>query len=97
VKISDRVMHVTPGSYVFQPRGMPHTFWNAGPGPARLLVIISPAGFETYLREMALLYPPSGAPDPEEVAKLANKYGLTFHMDWVEELATTYHLKLRGR
>ncbi len=97
VKIGDRVMHVTPGAYVFQPRGIPHTFWNAGPAPARLLMVISPAGFETYLREMALVYPQSGPPDPAEVAKLASKYGLTFHMEWVEELATTYHLKMRGQ
>ena len=30
-----------------------HTFWNAGPGPARLLEVISPAGFEAYFTELA--------------------------------------------
>ena len=97
VKIGDLVMLATPGSYVFKPRGIPHTFWNAGPGPARLLEIITPAGFEAYFREMALLFPSGGLPDFGEVAKLASRYDLTFQMDWVEELATTYHLKLLGR
>ncbi|HEY7348696.1 MAG TPA: cupin domain-containing protein [Ktedonobacterales bacterium] len=97
VKIGDLVLQATPGSYVFKPRGIPHTFWNAGPGPARLLEIIFPAGFEAFFREMALLFPPGGLPDFEEVAKLASGYDLTFNPDWIEELAAKYHLKLLGR
>jgi hypothetical protein len=38
-----------------------HTFWNAGPGPARLLEMIAPAGFETYFVELA----EAGDPGPE--------------------------------
>ncbi|HLX59480.1 MAG TPA: cupin domain-containing protein [Ktedonobacteraceae bacterium] len=96
VKIGDLVVQATAGSYVFKPRGIPHTFWNAGPGPARLLEIICPAGFETYFREMARLLQPSGPPDPEQVAALAEKYGLTYHPEWIEELATAFHVKLLG-
>lgn len=97
VKVGDLVVQATPGSYVFKPRGIPHTFWNAGPGPARLLEIISPAGFESYFREMARVLSPSGPPDPEQIAVIASKYGVTYHMDWIEELAATYHVKARGR
>ena len=33
---------------IFKPRNQWHTFWNAGDKPARLLEIISPAGFEQF-------------------------------------------------
>src|SRR5262249_31951168 len=35
-----------------KPRNQWHTFWNAGDKPARILEIISPAGFENYFREL---------------------------------------------
>ena len=36
---------------MLKPRDQWHTFWNAGYAPARILEIISPAGFENYFRE----------------------------------------------
>lgn len=41
-----------PGTVVVKPRGILHTFWNGGDQPARLLEIISPAGFEAYFDEL---------------------------------------------
>src|ERR1700736_4409999 len=40
------------GDLIFKPRGQWHTFWNAGDEPARLLEIISPAGFEKFFVEL---------------------------------------------
>jgi mannose-6-phosphate isomerase-like protein (cupin superfamily) len=79
-----------PGSYLLKPRGLMHTFWNPGPGPARLLEIISPAGFETYFAELA------EAGDSSRHSELAAKYGLTYSSDWVAGLISKYHLKLLG-
>ena len=97
VRIADEVLHATPGCYVFKPRGVPHTFWNAGPRPARLIEIISPPGFDKYFAEMATLFRGDGLPDFEQVTKLAGRYGLTFQMEWVPELVEKYNLKLLGR
>src|SRR5580704_16017222 len=33
-RIGDEVLQATTGSYVFKPRGLPHTFWNATTKPA---------------------------------------------------------------
>jgi len=38
---------------VYKPRNVWHTFWNATDEPARLLEIISPAGFEQFFVERA--------------------------------------------
>jgi oxalate decarboxylase/phosphoglucose isomerase-like protein (cupin superfamily) len=58
-RVGDREIVAGRGSYVIKPRGLMHTFWNPGPGPARLLEVIAPAGFETYFVELA----EAGAPD----------------------------------
>ena len=92
-RIGDEEVHATPGCYVLKPRNIWHTFWNPGREPARVLEIISPSGFEKYFAEMAALTQ-AGPPDPEAVARLASKYGLTYSMEWVPELKAKYNLKV---
>src|ERR671921_2691032 len=41
------------GGYITKPRGELHTMWNAGKVPARMIEVISPAGFEHFFREVA--------------------------------------------
>src|SRR4051812_14444193 len=48
VQIGDEVTVAGPGDVVRKPRGIAHAFWNAGDEPARLVELISPAGFEAY-------------------------------------------------
>jgi hypothetical protein len=38
---------------VFAPKGTEHAFWNLGPTPARMLVMMSPPDFWLYLKELA--------------------------------------------
>jgi quercetin dioxygenase-like cupin family protein len=40
------------GDLIIKPRNQWHTFWNAGDEPARILEIISPAGFERFFGEL---------------------------------------------
>jgi len=96
VRIGDQIAQAIPGCWVLKPRGVPHTFWNAGTTTARLLEIIAPAGFETYFEEMAKLIPDAGLPDFGQVGALASRYGLSF-VDWAPELMAKYNLKLLGR
>ena len=51
--LHDRAVTYPQGSYVVVPPGRPHTFWNPGDAPAAYLTMISPAGFERYLAELA--------------------------------------------
>lgn len=77
-----------------KPTGIPHAFWNKGPGPARFVEIISPPGFESYFDELAeLVYKGTDDPDFEAgIASLGAKYGLTFHMELVPELLERHGL-----
>ena len=67
--LGDDVVEAGPGDLVYKPRGQWHTFWNAGDEPARILEIISPAGFEQFFAELAPLAA-GGAPDPEAFGEL---------------------------
>ena len=44
--LDDNEMTVTSGGLVFVPRGTAHTVWNAGEGPLRGLILISPGDAE---------------------------------------------------
>jgi hypothetical protein len=87
-----------PGTYVYKPRNVPHTFWNPGPERARLLEIIWPAGFEQFfaaLGELAGTCPPEQF--PQRRADLAREYDHHFvHPEWADDLKSRYGLKLLG-
>lgn len=93
VQLGDEVLEAGPGDLVFKPRGVAHAFWNAGDEPARLLELISPAGFENYFREMAPLL---GAPDRDEAAigKVVASYELDIDFSTIPVLAEQHGLRL---
>jgi len=70
VLLGERSMTATAGAFVLVPRGTVHTFSKAGTPSAKILIIISPAGFEKFFEEIA------GAPDLEKIMALAPKYNL---------------------
>ena len=96
-KVGDQEILATQGSYIIKPRGIAHTFWNAGANTARLLEIISPSGFEKYFAEMSEGLRGDGTPDAEKIAEIVNRYGLTYEWDWIPELVRKYNLTPPGR
>ena len=45
-RVGDHEIAAGPGSYLIKPRELMHTFRNAGSGPAPIMEVIVPAGFE---------------------------------------------------
>jgi quercetin dioxygenase-like cupin family protein len=91
--LGDEVAYGETGDLVFKPRGQWHTFWNASDEPARILEIISPAGFERYFGEMVdLLERSEGPPDPMALATIAAQYGLEVDRESVARLTEEYGL-----
>jgi quercetin dioxygenase-like cupin family protein len=88
----DREAVLGAGGYIVKPRGEVHAMWNAGDAPARMIEIITPAGFEGFFRgltEMTAL----GAPDPEAVAELGARFGMPFAQpDWLPEIVERFGL-----
>jgi len=81
----ERLILAAPGSLVFAPRGIPHTYKNVGTTPARALVIISPAGLEKFFEERNALQKELPTTDPSYPGRdktLSEKYGLEYSRDW---------------
>ncbi len=94
VRIGDEERVAGPGELVVKPRGIPHAFWNAGDEPARVLELISPAGFEAYFAEIAPLLPPNvEEPRFAELAAVQAEYGLTMDLDSIPELVERHGLR----
>jgi mannose-6-phosphate isomerase-like protein (cupin superfamily) len=88
----DREVVLGAGGYITKPRGELHTMWNAGTTPARMIEVISPAGFENFFRDMTDLTA-SGAPDPDDIARLATAYGLEFgEAEWLPDIIARFGL-----
>jgi len=85
------VVFARPGDLVYKPRDVWHTFWNATDSPARLLEIISPAGFDKFFVELAALIS-SGEASPETIAALNNGYGLQVDPAGTASIAAEHRL-----
>ena len=93
VMLGDHVLEAGPGSLVFKPRNQWHTFWNADDKPARLLEIISPAGFERYFVELVEMGGSRVAP-PEALRSLGERYSLEVNPQSIPELLERFHLRI---
>lgn len=92
--LGDEVVYGQPGDLIFKPRSQWHTFWNAGDEPARILEMISPAGFERYFEQMVdLLEQSVGAPDPSELGAIAAQHGLEVDRESIPRLTEQYGLR----
>jgi mannose-6-phosphate isomerase-like protein (cupin superfamily) len=93
--LGDEVLEAGPGDFVFKPRNQWHTFWNAADEPARILEIISPAGFEGFFAELVELGGVTGT-DPQTLGALSERYGLEMNPESVPELLQRFNLRFPG-
>jgi len=85
VSVGDRIIKATPGTMVFLPRNVQHSF-TIDSEQGRMLVLLTPAGFEGWFKEFsmpapALTLPPVAEAGYSEVQKMldaAPRYGLEF-------------------
>jgi quercetin dioxygenase-like cupin family protein len=94
--LGDEVLVAGPGDLVFKPRGEWHTFWNAGDEPARILEVISPAGFERFFDELVDLGGAIAAA-PETLAELCARYELEMQPDSIPGLLERFGLRFPGQ
>lgn len=92
-QVGDQVVDAEPGSLVRAPRGVPHTYWNPGPGPATYLEMFAPGGLERFFEETADLLAVD-APDLGAILELPSRYGLELLWDSVAELQQRHNVHL---
>jgi quercetin dioxygenase-like cupin family protein len=81
--VGDEVVSAPAGSFVYGPRGLPHTFSIDSPDGARFLLVTEPADFEWFIRALAepatsrsLPAPSDAPPDLERLTEVAAEYGI---------------------
>ena len=75
-----------PGTYVFGPRNIPHGFKVVSDGPARMLLLCMPGGFEQFIVELS--EPAPAPPDMARLVAVAAKYNIEIHGPLPEESGT---------
>ena len=93
--LGDEVVFGGPGDLIFKPRNQWHTFWNAGDEPARLLEIISPAGFEGFFAELVDLGGVTRT-EPQVLGDLCARYGLEMDPSSIPGLIERFGLMFPG-
>jgi len=79
--VGEEALEAGSGSFVFAPKGIPHTF-TVDIEPTRVLVFAAPAGFEHFALELGedatSDTPPAGlaVPGPDVLGPVAERYGI---------------------
>jgi len=75
IRAGDQMLRAGAGDVVLVPPGVPHGFGNPEGGPAKMVLIISPAGVhERYFEELAELLAKPGPPDAQAISELRRRY-----------------------
>jgi mannose-6-phosphate isomerase-like protein (cupin superfamily) len=70
----DETFDITTGATAVLPRGIPHRFENVGESVARMLISVTPGGFESFFLDLSALAEPTEA----AIVALGARYKLTF-------------------
>ena len=76
--VGDEVREARPGTFVFAPAGVPHTF-RVDVEPTRVLLITTPAGFDRFVQDAGVPVGESAGPlpiDPATVMALQSRYNI---------------------
>ncbi len=81
--LGDQKVIANAGTFIQGPRGIPHAFQNESNAPARMLIHVTPPGFEKFMAEFAQPVPSFDSPpapvtlaDIERLMAVAPKYGM---------------------
>ena len=74
-RLADEAVLARPGEGVYVVGAIPHTFANAGSDELRMAIAVTPGGMEAYFEDLSRLLA-NGTPDPSDVVKLWDRYGL---------------------
>src|SRR4051794_16189388 len=91
--LGDEVVYAGPGDLVYKPRNQWHTFWNPDDEPARILEIISPAGFERFFDELVDMGGVVNT-EPAELGALCARYELDIRPETVPGLIERFDLRM---
>jgi quercetin dioxygenase-like cupin family protein len=76
LRLGDETRRAGPGDSLYVRGDRPHTFSNPTGEVARMLLTLTPGGFENFFRDLAAAAAGGGVPAPEVAARLNAKHGV---------------------
>jgi quercetin dioxygenase-like cupin family protein len=73
LRLGEETHQLEKGSFVCVPPGVVHTFSNPGDSPVRFLNFNTPAGWESYMRDLAEAAK-AGPLTPDVIGQVASRY-----------------------
>ena len=73
-RAGDRTVAGGPGTFVYVPRGLPHSIANRSADPAAFLLFTTPPGHENYFRDLAEVLAVDGPPDAQRIAQVRARH-----------------------
>jgi mannose-6-phosphate isomerase-like protein (cupin superfamily) len=77
IQIGDEEQRIGPGETAFGPRGVPHAQRRVVPGEGRMLIVVTPGGFEGFFRDLAEAER-KGELGPDAYAAASEKFRITW-------------------
>jgi mannose-6-phosphate isomerase-like protein (cupin superfamily) len=77
IQVGDEEQRIGPGETAFGPRGVPHAQRRVVPGEGRMLIVLTPGGFEGFFRDLAEAEQ-KGELGPDAYAAASEKFGITW-------------------
>ena len=77
IQVGDDEHRIGPGESAFGPRGVPHAQRRVVPGTGRILIAVTPGGFEGFFRELADA-DRAGRLGPDAYAAASQRFGITW-------------------
>jgi quercetin dioxygenase-like cupin family protein len=80
--VGDRTLRATPGSVVYGARGVPHAFRNVGAKTSRMMMLVTPPNFASFVRAAGqpatdpTSPPPMGPPEIEKLLAACREHGI---------------------
>ena len=75
-QVDGESVEVGPGTVIYGPHEVPHTFRVVGNEPGRMFIIVSPGGFDHFFRRCAVEFA-TGAPDMNKIIRISDEHGIT--------------------
>ena len=77
IQVGDEEHRIGPGELAFGPRGVPHAQRRVVPGAGRILIVVTPGGFEGFFRELAEA-DRRGELGPDAYAAVSESFGISW-------------------
>ena len=77
IQVGDEEHRIGPGETAFGPRGVPHAQRRVVPAAGRILIAVTPGGFEGFFRELAEA-DRAGRLGPDAYAAASQRFGITW-------------------